>query len=61
MIMEIINKLLSGRLISTIIVMLVYAYCSVNGIIKPDRIDAITLIVLYAYFTKNRSDGNKPQ
>jgi len=46
------QRLLSGKLFATIVVVLVYAYCATNGLLQVDKIQEITLIVLYAYFTK---------
>ena len=51
-------KVTSGRFIMTIIVGIVYAYLACNSILKEDRIMEITLIVLYAYFSRTRTNGN---
>ena len=48
------NKLLSGRLIITIIAGIVYLILAINGVLPVDRIMEITLLVFYAYFTKQR-------
>jgi len=48
------DKLLSGRFISTVVVLIVYAYCAIAGVIKTEFINEITLLILYAYFNKNR-------
>jgi hypothetical protein len=58
--MNLFEKLLSGRFIATLVVMAVYAYCAVNNIIDTDFIKTITLVVLYAYFSKDRSNRNLP-
>jgi len=54
----IISKITSGRFISTCVVVGVYAYLACNGVLKEDRIMEITLLVLYAYFSKPRPDLN---
>ena len=51
---RVIFKLTSGRLIFTVVVALTYAWLACNGIIGEDRVMEVTLIVLYAYFTKPR-------
>ena len=58
-------KLTSGRFIFTVTAAAVYAYMSINGIIKEERVMEILLIVIYAYFSRPRykddekEDGNK--
>jgi len=47
-------KVTSGRFIFTLVVAYVYAYLALNGMLSDDRINEITLIVLYAYFSKSR-------
>jgi len=47
-------KITSGRFIFTIVVAGVYAYLAVTGGMSDDRINEITLIVLYAYFNMQR-------
>ena len=54
---RIIGKITSGRFICTVVVVLVYAICAFKGIIEPESIREITLIVLYAYFTRNGING----
>jgi len=49
-------RVTSGRFIFTIVVALVYAFLAVNGMLTEDRINEITLVVLYAYFSKHRED-----
>jgi len=51
-------KITSARFILTIIIGSVYAYLAMNGILKEDRVMEITLIVLYAYFSRERQNGN---
>jgi len=48
------NKLLSGRLIITLIAGIVYLILAINGVLPVDRVMEITLLVFYAYFTKQR-------
>jgi len=47
-------KITSGRFIFTIVVGFVFAYLACTGILKEDRIMEVTLIVLYAYFSRPR-------
>jgi len=47
-------KVTSGRFIFTIVVAAVYAYLACNEMMDEDRINEITLIVLYAYFSRPR-------
>jgi len=51
---RIIGKVTSGRFVCTVVVVLVYAICAIQGVFTPEGIREITLIVLYAYFTRNR-------
>jgi len=51
-------KVTSGRFIFTVIVGSVYAYLACNGMMDEDRIHEITLIVLYAYFSRPREGEN---
>jgi len=55
--MSVLSKLLSGRLISTVVVVLTYAYCAIHGIIDTNFIREITLIVLVFYFSKQRTEN----
>ena len=54
---RVIFKVTSGRFIFTIIVAGVYAYLACNGLIEKNFIREITLIVLYAYFSRPRMNG----
>ena len=54
---RIIGKLTSGRFICTVVVVAVYAICAFKGVIEPESVREITLIVLYAYFTRNGING----
>ena len=51
-------KVTSGRFIFTVVVAAVYAYLACNEMMNEDRINEITLIVLYAYFSRPRINGN---
>lgn len=53
---RLIFKITSGRFIFTIVVVMVYAYLATTGNMDEERINEITLIVLYAYFTKSNKD-----
>ena len=53
------DKLLSGRFLLTVIVGLVFAFCAIKGTMSMDKVTEITLIVIYAYFTRN--DRNKTE
>lgn len=52
---RIIFKVTSGRFIFTIVVAGVYAFLAITGGMDENRINEITLIVLYAYFNMPRS------
>jgi len=58
---RVIFKLTSGRFIFTIIVAIVYAYLAVTGMMDENRINEITLIVLYAYFNRSRPPEIEPE
>ena len=51
---RIVFKVTSGRFIFTIVVAGVFAYMAVTGLLPPDKVDSVILVVLYAYFTKNK-------
>lgn len=46
------GKLTSGRFIFTCVVAAVFAHLAINGLLKEDKVMEVTLIVLYAYFTR---------
>ena len=48
-----INKLLSGRFILTVICGLVFAYATLNYILPKDAITAIITMVFVSYFQRN--------
>lgn len=50
----ILEKILSGRFIFTIVAAFVFAWISLNKTLPVDKITEILLIVIYAYF--NRGD-----
>ena len=50
-------KVTSGRFIFTVVVAIVYAYLACNQMMNDERINEITLIVLYAYFSRPRING----
>ena len=52
------QKLLSGRYISTVIIVLTYAICAFIGTIPPEFIQQITLMCLSCYFVMKRDDKN---
>lgn len=52
---RLIFKLTSGRFIFTFVVAMVYAFLACTGALDEDRINEITLVVLYAYFNRDRS------
>jgi hypothetical protein len=51
-------KVTSGRFVFTIVAALVYARLAMTGALKEDRVMEILLIVVYAYFSRPRTDNN---
>jgi len=51
-------KLFSGRFIFTIISAGVFAYLSVKGILHQDKVMEVLMVVIMAYFSKNRQPPN---
>ena len=49
---RVIFKFTSGRFIFTIVVAGVFAHMACTGLLPPDKVDSVILVVLYAYFTK---------
>jgi hypothetical protein len=45
---------LSGRWLLTLISGLVFAYCSITGLLKAETISAIISLVFVSYFQKER-------
>lgn len=64
---RIIYKLTSGRFIFTVVVAFVYAWLAIHGDLEEERINEITLIVLYAYFNRTgatafkKAEGDKDE
>ncbi len=54
-----IDKLLSGRLILTVICGIVFAWVSINKLIPPDAVISILTMVFVSYF--NRSDRKQEE
>lgn len=48
-----IQKLMSGRFLFTVIAALVFAYVSVTKVLPVDKVYEVILLVVYAYFSKN--------
>jgi predicted small integral membrane protein len=57
---RLIFKVTSGRFIFTVVVAGVYAYLACAGLMEENRINEITLIVLYAYFNRPRVEPVQP-
>ena len=55
--MNILCKLLSGRFILTVIVGITFAVLSIMGILNANQAMEIILLVIYAYFTKTRTES----
>lgn len=55
----IIEKLSSGKFIFTMVAAAVFAVLSLQGKLPVDKIHDIILIVLYAYFTKQKENGGQ--
>ena len=53
---KVICKILSGRLFLVVVIGLTYGYMAINQILDESRINEITLIVIYSYFTKKREN-----
>jgi len=47
-----VTKLTSGRFIFTVVCAGVFAYTSITGVLKEDKMMEILLIVVYAYFNR---------
>ena len=52
---RIVFKFTSGRFILVMTVAAVYAYLAVEKVIPTDNVIQITLLILYAYFHRNRN------
>jgi len=53
---KIIDKILSGRFLLTIMIGTTTCILALRGVFKPEDWKAIALIVLYAYFTRKRKE-----
>jgi hypothetical protein len=54
------NKILSGRFIFTIVAAMVFMILSIRGTLSTDKVMEVILIVIYAYFNKPRpNEGQK--
>ena len=51
-----INKLLSGRFILTIIAGVVFAYATYKGLLKAEAVSAIITMVFVSYFNRQRKE-----
>jgi hypothetical protein len=56
-----INKILSGRFLFTIVTALVFAVLSINKTLPPDKVMEVILVVVMAYFSRNRTNENNPK
>jgi hypothetical protein len=59
--MRVIFKATSGKFIFTVVVAAVYAKLALGGIIAVERVQEITLVVLYAYFTRKENGSAIPE
>jgi nicotinamide riboside transporter PnuC len=57
----IINKILSGRFLFTMIAALVFAILSIQGRLPTDKVMEVVLIVIYAYFQRGDRTPNNQQ
>ena len=55
---RIVFKFTSGRFILVMTVAAVYAYLAIEQVIPTDNVIQITLLILYAYFHRNKSENN---
>ena len=53
---KVIEKMISGRFILTVVASLVFAYCSISGKIPPDKVYDVINIVIVAYFLKGQNN-----
>lgn len=58
---EILEKILSGRFILTVICGIVFAVVALYKIIPPDAVIAILTLVFMAYFQRDRTKENGGQ
>lgn len=55
------NKLLSGRFILTVICGLVFGYVAIKMILPPEQTATILTMVFVSYFQKNRTEQKGEQ
>jgi hypothetical protein len=48
------QKLLSGRFLATVTILIVYFYAAIFGLLTTDQIEKITMLILVFYFCKQR-------
>lgn len=53
---EIIDKATSGKFIFTMVAAGVFAYLSITKVLPTDKVMEVILIVIYAYFTKQKEE-----
>jgi len=58
---KIIDKLLSGRFIFTVIAAFVFAVLSLNKTLSIDKVMEVVLIIIYAYFNRGDRNGTNPK
>lgn len=56
---RIIDKMLSGRFILTVIVGMVFSSMAVNGILSPDKSFEIIFAIVVFYFARSRAETTK--
>jgi len=56
---RIMNKVVSGRWILTVIIGFVFGYCAIQGVVEPKDVVVITLLVIKEYFGKEREIKNE--
>ena len=54
---KILETLLKIKSIITLVIMFVFVYCVINGIISPENIMVIISMVITFYFAKNNGGG----
>lgn len=54
---NIVKNLLKIKSIITLVILFVFVYCVINGIISPENIMVIISMVITFYFAKNNAGG----
>lgn len=54
---KIVESLLKIKSIITLVILVVFVYCVINGIISPENIMVIISMVITFYFAKNSGGG----